>query len=127
MYYGSSLNIPYTCVYDNKRLLVGKKRSLFSPKHPERLCGPSSLTFNGHHELFFWAYFPENEADHTSPTNSKFKNEGAIHLLPRECLHGEHGGNTTSFLGMFARLSKKYFTVIQIVSTQEYYMYTNYY
>lgn len=56
-----------------------------------------------------------------------FTAEGAIPLLPTECLHGEHGGNTTSFLGMFPRLLKNSFTVIQIVSPQEYYMHTNYY
>jgi len=45
----------------------------------------------------------------------------------QECLQGEHGGNATSILGMFARLLKKYLTVIQIISPQEYYMHTNYY
>jgi hypothetical protein len=46
---------------------------------------------------------------------------------PQNAFMENMGGNAISFLGMFTRLLKRSFTVIQIVSPQEYYMHTNYY
>lgn len=56
-------------------IFVGGKKCNASPKHPERLWGPSGLLCNGHRRAFSQIRRPGREANSSHPYNDKVKSE----------------------------------------------------
>jgi len=67
------------------------KRVPFSPKHHNKLWGPTSLTFTG-----YW--HPTHQADHSPPSSTQAKKRGiALHPCP-VCLQIMHRDSFTLYI-----------------------------
>jgi len=64
------------------------KRLFFSPKSPDRLCGPPILLFGGHRSSFLRVKWPGPEVDHSSPSSAEVKNGWSYTSSPPVGIHG---------------------------------------
>jgi hypothetical protein len=67
-------------------VFLAKTKGLSSfPQRPEQLWGPHSLLFDGYRCLFLQAVWPDQEIDHSPPSNAQVKIPEACYHSP--CLH----------------------------------------
>ena len=73
------------------------KRFLSSPKSPDRLSDPQSLTCNEYRGYFLGLKRPGREVDHTPPSSVEVKNE--LSCIPAHPV-SLHGVEKENFMGM---------------------------